>query len=211
MNYFRFLRGLVNEPAQIFPEIYKETRIKRLIGTYSLLCLLSFLATLFYLLGVTRSTEILGLGGSSIFLFVVLILIGSVFSWMAALFTTYKVLRWRRYSTSVKKVLKAYLIPQVYLLAIPSILINLFVFLLGLIAFAAPSAKTALAIMATCPGTILFVGGIWSLVLFVIGLKAVHRSTMKAAIISGAGATVFFTVLYLFATGILALLVGIVG
>jgi|GEM_PF-4329409 len=211
MNYFKFLRGLVNEPATIFPVIYKETRVRSLIGTYTFLCVLSFIATIVYLLGVTNSTEIIGLNGSSIFLFSLLVLIGSVFSWFASLFATYKILRWRRYKTSIKKVLKAYLIPQVYLLAIPSILINIFVFLLGLIAFAAPSAKTALAIMATCPGTVLFVGGIWSLVLFVIGLKSVHRSTMKAAIISGAGATIFFTVLYLFATVILALLVSMVG
>lgn len=211
MNYFRFLRGLVNEPAQIYPEIYRETRVKKLLATYAFLCLLSFIATIVYLLGVTKSTMLLGLEGTSIFLFVVLILIGSVFSWMAALFTTYKVLRWRKYNTSVKKVLKAYLIPQIYLLAIPSIIINVFIFVLGMIAFVAPNTKTILAIMATCPGTVLFVGGIWSLVLFVIGIKSVHRSTMKAAIISGAGAAVFFTVLYLFATGILALLVGLVG
>jgi hypothetical protein len=211
MNYFRFLRGLVNEPAKIFPEIYKETRIKSLIATYTFLCIFSFVAIVVYVLGLTISTELLGMSGSTIFLFIILILLGSAFAWFSSLVTTYKILRWRRYKTSVLKVLKTYLIPQVYLMAIPSILINLFVFLLGLIAFAAPSSRTALAILATCPGTVLFVGGIWSLVLFVIGIKTTHNSSMKAAIVSAAGAAVFFSFLYLFATAALALLVGIVA
>lgn len=211
MNYFRFLRGLVNEPAKIFPEIYHETRIKGLIAGYFFLSLLSFVSITVYVLGLTASREIFGMDGSTIFLFILLILMGSAFSWFGSLLGTYKLLRWRRYQTSVKKVLKAYLIPQIYLMAIPSVLINLFIFLLGLIAFAAPSSRTALAILATCPGVILFIGGIWTVVLFVIGLKTVHRSTMKAAIISGVGMTVFFGILYLFASGVLALLVGIVA
>lgn len=211
MNYFTFLRRLVNEPATAFPEIYRETRVKRLMFVYSILALLSLAGITVYVLGLTGSREIFGLNGPTIFLFLLLILFGSVPFWAVGIMTTYKLLRWRRYKTSVKKVLKIYLIPQIYLMAIPSALISLFLFLMGMIAFVAPTSQAALAVLAICPATILFVGGIWAVVLFVIGLKTVHKSTMKAAIFSGAGTTVLTGLLYLFAIALLATLVWIIA